>query len=240
MANPRASDELRPLHFETDYVLYPAGSVLVSMGNTKVLCTASVDESLPRWLRYSSSRHGWVTAEYAMLPGSTQKRTPREGAVPRGRTQEIKRLIGRSLRAAVDLTLLGERQIIVDCDVLQADGGTRTASINGGFVALALACRRLVAKGVIAENPVKRTIAAVSVGMVGGDAYLDLDYRLDLAADVDFNVVMTDDERFVEVQGTAEGEPYDRNELDWMLELAATGVRQIVAAQRQVLANVHV
>ncbi|MEZ4716572.1 MAG: ribonuclease PH [Caldilineaceae bacterium] len=160
--------------------------------------------------------------------------------MPRGRTQEIKRLIGRSLRAAVDLTLLGERQIIVDCDVLQADGGTRTASINGGFVALALACRRLVAKGVIAENPVKRTIAAVSVGMVGGDAYLDLDYRLDLAADVDFNVVMTDDERFVEVQGTAEGEPYDRNELDWMLELAATGVRQIVTAQRQVLANVHI
>ena len=175
-----------------------------------------------------------------MLPGSTQKRTAREGAVPRGRTQEIKRLIGRSLRAAVDLNLLGERQIIVDCDVLQADGGTRTASINGGFVALALACRRLVAKGVIAEDPVKRTIAAVSVGMVGGDAYLDLDYRLDLAADVDFNVVMTDDERFVEVQGTAEGEPYDRNELDWMLELAATGVRQIVAAQRQVLANVQV
>ncbi|MEZ4613163.1 MAG: ribonuclease PH [Caldilineaceae bacterium] len=240
MANPRASDELRPLHFETDYVLYPAGSVLVSMGNTKVLCTASVDESLPRWLRYSSSRHGWVTAEYAMLPGSTQKRTPREGAVPRGRTQEIKRLIGRSLRAAVDLTLLGERQIIVDCDVLQADGGAHWRPSTAVSWPWRWRAGVWWPKGVIAENPVKRTIAAVSVGMVGGDAYLDLDYRLDLAADVDFNVVMTDDERFVEVQGTAEGEPYDRNELDWMLELAATGVRQIVAAQRQVLANVQV
>jgi ribonuclease PH len=232
----RAADQLRPIHFQTDYVLYPAGSVLVSMGNTKVICTASVEESLPRWLRYSSQRHGWVTAEYAMLPGSTLRRTQREGAVPRGRTQEIKRLIGRSLRAGVDLNLLGERQIVVDCDVLQADGGTRTASINGGFVALALACRRLVAKGTLSADPVKKGIAAVSVGMIGGEAYLDLDYRQDLAADVDFNVVMTDDDRYVEVQGTAEGEPYDRTELDWMLDLAASGIGKIVTAQRDALA----
>lgn len=236
MTTQRAADELRPIHFQTDYVLYPAGSVLVSMGNTKVICTASVEESLPRWLRYSSQRHGWVTAEYAMLPGSTLRRTQREGAVPRGRTQEIKRLIGRSLRAGVDLNLLGERQIVVDCDVLQADGGTRTASINGGFVALALACRRLVAKGTLSADPVKKGIAAVSVGMIGGEAYLDLDYRQDLAADVDFNVVMTDDDRYVEVQGTAEGEPYDRTELDWMLDLAASGIGKIVTAQRDALA----
>lgn len=236
MTTQRAADQLRPIHFQTDYVLYPAGSVLVSMGNTKVICTASVEESLPRWLRYSSQRHGWVTAEYAMLPGSTLRRTQREGAVPRGRTQEIKRLIGRSLRAGVDLNLLGERQIVVDCDVLQADGGTRTASINGGFVALALACRRLVAKGTLSADPVKKGIAAVSVGMIGGEAYLDLDYRQDLAADVDFNVVMTDDDRYVEVQGTAEGEPYDRTELDWMLDLAASGIGKIVTAQRDALA----
>lgn len=210
------------------------------MGNTKVLCTATVEESLPRWLRYSSPRHGWVTAEYAMLPGSTLKRTQREGAVPRGRTQEIKRLIGRSLRAAVDLHLLGERQIIVDCDVLQADGGTRTASINGGYVALALACRRLVAQGVLSVDPLVRGLGAVSVGMVEGDAFLDLDYRQDLAADVDFNVVMTDNDRFVEVQGTAEGEPYDRTELEWMLDLAATGIHKIIAAQREALASAAV
>ena len=234
----RQLDEMRPVLFERGVSKHAEGSCLVKFGDTHVLCTASLEERVPGWMR--NTGRGWVTAEYAMLPGSTQKRTPREGAVPRGRTQEIKRLIGRSLRAAVDLNLLGERQIIVDCDVLQADGGTRTASINGGYVALVLACRRLVAKGVIAEDPVKRGIAAVSVGMVEGDAYLDLDYRLDLAADVDFNVVMTDDERFVEVQGTAEGEPYDRNELDWMLELAATGVRQIVTTQRQVLANVTI
>lgn len=233
---PRPLDALRPLQFELDYVLYPAGSVLISMGNTKVLCTASVEGKLPRWLHYSPQRHGWVTAEYAMLPGSTHKRTPRETGTPRGRTQEIKRLIGRSLRAAVDLNLLGERQIVIDCDVLQADGGTRTASINGGFVALMLACRRLVETGVIEQNPVVRGIGAVSVGMVEGEACLDLDYRQDLAADVDFNVVMTDDGRFVEVQGTAEGEPYDRTELDWMLDLAGAGIGKIVAAQRAALA----
>ncbi len=227
----RAHDELRTLCFELDYVIYPAGSVLVSMGRTKVLCNASVQESLPRWLRYSAKRHGWVTAEYAMLPGSTQNRTSRETTMPRGRTQEIKRLVARSLRGAVDLHALGERQIIVDCDVLQADGGTRTAAINGGYVALALACRRLVAKGTIARDPIVQAIAAVSVGMLQGKAYLDLDYQLDLNADVDFNVVMTADGRYVEVQGTAEGEPYQRSELNAMLDLAEKGIGQILKEQ---------
>ena len=233
----RAPDELRPVTFELDYVVYPEGSVLVSMGNTKVLCNATVQNSLPRWLRYGPDRHGWVTAEYAMLPRSTQRRTNRETATPKGRTQEIKRLIGRSLRGAVDLNLLGERQIIVDCDVLQADGGTRTASVTGGYVALALAIKRLLANGTLAEDPLAGAVAAVSVGMVDGTPTLDLDYELDLAADVDMNVVMTDDGRFIEVQGTAEGSPFSQSELDAMLTLADKGVRELLAAQQEALAG---
>ena len=231
----RSPSELRPLHFELDYIIYPEGSVLVSMGQTKVLCNAMVQESVPRWLRYSSKKHGWVTAEYAMLPGSTQRRTKRETAMPRGRTQEIKRLVARSLRGAVDLDALGERQIIVDCDVLQADGGTRTAAINGGFVALALACRRLVEREVLTASPIQQAVAAVSVGMLAGETYLDLDYHLDLNADVDFNVVMTEDGRFVEVQGTAEGEPYSRSNLNSMLDLADAGIRKILDMQKAAL-----
>ena len=236
----RAPDQMRSIHFELDYVIYPAGSVLVSMGNTKVLCNASVQETLPRWLRNASDRHGWVTAEYAMLPGSTQSRTSRETTTPRGRTQEIKRLIARSLRGAVDLTLLGERQIIIDCDVLQADGGTRTASVNGGYVALALALHRLQARGVLKRNPLKQAVAAVSVGLIDGQPILDLDYKLDQQADVDLNVVMTEDGRYVEVQGTAEGEPFSGAELRAMLDLATDGISQLFRLQAEALARVDI
>lgn len=234
----RAPDELRPVRFELDYVIYPEGSVLVSMGNTKVLCNATVEENLPRWLKTGKERHGWVTAEYAMLPRSTAQRNPRETLTPKGRTQEIKRLVARSLRGAVDLKKLGDRQIIVDCDVIQADGGTRTAAINGGFVALALAIRHLERKKKIEPGALLQRVAAVSVGIVDGKAVLDLDYEMDLAADVDMNVVMTEDGRYVEVQGTAEGQPYSRAALNAMLLLADLGIRQILQFQADVLASV--
>ncbi len=232
----RMPDELRPVTFELDYVIYPEGSVLVSMGNTKVLCNASVDENLPRWLKTGGkARHGWVTAEYAMLPRATAERTQRETLTPKGRTQEITRLIARSLRAAVDLEKLGERQIIVDCDVIQADGGTRTASINGGYVALALALRRLEKRKLVPAGTLKQSVAAVSVGIINGKAVLDLDYEMDLAADVDMNVVMTGDGRFVEVQGTAEGEPFTRAAHNAMLLLADLGIQQLVKLQAAAL-----
>jgi len=205
------------------------------MGNTKVLCTATIDEMLPRWLHKSSARHGWVTAEYAMLPGSTGQRTQREGLRPKGRTQEIARLVGRSLRSAVDLQLLGQRQIIVDCDVLQADGGTRTASVTGGFVALALAIHQLQRKGTVPVGTLKRAVAAVSVGMVDGKAILDLDYALDSNADVDLNVVMSHSGEFIEMQGTAEGTPFNRGALNAMLLLADMGIKELLAKQREAL-----
>lgn len=233
----RAPDELRPVHFELDYVMHPEGSVLVSAGNTRVLCNATVEEKLPPWLRYSSNRHGWVTAEYAMLPRSTGSRTNRETMKPRGRTQEIQRLIGRSLRGAVDLKRLGERQIIVDCDVIQADGGTRTAAITGGYVALALAIKRLEKRGVIGSDTLLQSVAAVSVGIVEGKAFLDLDYALDLAADVDMNVVMTGNGEFVEVQGTAEGKPFSRPALNAMLLLAEMGIKELLQKQATALAT---
>ena len=231
----RAVDELRPCRFELDYLIHPAGSVLISMGNTKVLCTASIDEMLPRWLHKSSAHHGWVTAEYAMLPGSTTERTEREGMRPKGRTQEITRLIGRSLRSAVDLELLGQRQIIVDCDVLQADGGTRTASVTGGFVALALAIQQLQKKGSVPKGVLKRAVAAVSVGIVDGKAMLDLDYALDSNADVDLNVVMTNSGEFIEMQGTAEGTPFNRGALNAMLLLAEMGIKELFLKQQEAL-----
>jgi len=231
----RAVDELRPCNFELDYLINPAGSVLISMGNTKVLCTASINEMVPRWLHKSSARHGWVTAEYAMLPGSTTERTEREGMRPKGRTQEITRLIGRSLRSAVDLELLGQRQIIVDCDVLQADGGTRTASVTGGFVALALAIHQLQKKGTIPKGVLKRAVAAVSVGIVDGKAILDLDYALDSNADVDLNVVMTNNGEFIEMQGTAEGNPFSRGALNAMLLLAEVGIKELFIKQQEAL-----
>lgn len=240
MSTPsRAPDELRPVHFELDYVRYPEGSVLISMGNTRVLCNATVEETLPSWLKNSDKRHGWITAEYAMLPRSTKTRTPRETLTPKGRTQEIKRLISRSLRAAVDLNKLGYRQIIIDCDVLQADGGTRTASITGGYVALALALLRLERQKSIPVGTLQQGVAAVSVGLVGGKAVLDLDYEMDLAADVDLNVVMTSDGRFVEVQGTAEGEPFSKPALNAMLLLAESGVRRLLHEQADALTPVR-
>lgn len=235
--NARPLDELRPVHFELDYVIHPEGSVLVSMGNTKVLCNATVEENLPRWIKYSSNRHGWVTADYAMLPRSTSTRSPRETLTPKGRTQEIQRLIARSLRGVVDLNRLGERQIIVDCDVIQADGGTRTASVTGGYVALALAVARLQKARKVPDGVIKQAVAAISVGIVNNKAALDLDYEMDLAADVDMNVVMTADGRFVEIQGTAEGEPYSRAALNAMLLLAEMGIKQLLEAQTAALAR---
>lgn len=216
--------------------MHPHGSVLISMGNTKVLCSAFVEESVPRWLHRSPARHGWVTAEYAMLPGSTQQRTQRETLHPKGRSQEIKRLIARSLRGAVNLDKLGQRQIIVDCDVIQADGGTRTAAITGGFVALAMAIHRLEQDGVIPPGALEYAVAAVSVGLLNGKAVLDLDYEMDIAADVDFNVVMTDSGKYIETQGTAEGRPFSRAALNAMLLLAELGIQQLLRKQRDALA----
>ena len=236
----RPPDQLRPVSFLLDYVMHPEGSVLISAGNTRVLCNASVIESLPPWLKYSKKRHGWVTAEYAMLPRSTAQRHEREMPSPKGRTQEIQRLIARSLRGAVDLDKLGERQIVVDCDVIQADGGTRTAAITGGYVALALAIKRLEKRGVVAAGVLTQSVAAVSVGLVEEQVFLDLDYELDLKADVDMNVVMTGDGRFVEVQGTAEGEPFQRQALDDMLALAETGIRHLLRLQDDALAEARI
>jgi len=232
----RTPDELRPLRFTRDFTELAMGSMLVEMGRTRVLCTCSVEEDVPRWLRGSGK--GWVTAEYSMLPGASAERIAREAARGRqsGRTQEIQRLIGRALRAVTDLVPLAELQLVVDCDVLQADGGTRTASICGGFLALHDACSRLVAAGRIPVHPVGDLCAAVSVGIVDGLARLDLDYTEDAAAAVDMNVVMTGSGRFVEVQGTAEGTPFSRAELDGLLDLAVAGIAEIHAAQAEMLA----
>jgi ribonuclease PH len=236
----RALDELRPVNFELDYVIFPEGSVLISMGRTKVICNATIDENIPRWLKTSKDRHGWITAEYAMLPRSTMERNQRETLTPKGRTQEIKRLISRSLRGSVDLEKLGERQIIVDCDVIQADGGTRTASITGGYVALALALRRLEKRKVVPVGTLTQAVAAVSVGIVKGKAVLDLDYEMDLAADVDMNVAMAADGRFIEVQGTAEGEPFNRGALNAMLYLAEMGIQQLFKLQAAALESAKI
>jgi ribonuclease PH len=231
----RALDELRDWSFERNFTVFAAGSVLVQMGRTKVLCTASVETDVPRWLRGSGK--GWVTAEYSMLPGSTAERASREAARGKqsGRTQEIQRLVGRSLRAVTDLTALAELQITVDCDVLQADGGTRTASICGGYVALHDACTRLVDQGRLSKHPLVDQVAAISVGIVDAVAMLDLPYEEDSRADVDMNVVMTGAGRFVEVQGTAEKFAFSREELDELLALATTGIDVLLEAQRAAL-----
>ncbi len=231
----RLFDALRPVSFELDYTIHAEGSVLISAGNTRVLCNATVQDTLPGWIKYSNKRHGWVTAEYSMLPRSTSVRNNRETGMPKGRTQEIQRLIGRSLRSIVDLQLLGERQIIVDCDVLQADGGTRTAAITGGYVALAMAIRRLEKKKLISAGVLLDSLAAVSVGVVGGKPVLDLDYELDLAADVDMNVVMTGRGEFVEIQGTAEKQPFQRTALNEMLMLAEKGITELQQKQAEAL-----
>jgi ribonuclease PH len=229
----RQPDELRPITFERDFTDAPAGSVLVTFGNTRVLCTASIDEDVPRWMKGRGK--GWVTAEYSMLPGSSPERVKREvkDGRPSGRTQEIQRLIGRSLRAVCDVVLLGERQVIVDCDVLQADGGTRTASICGGYLALHDALSRLVHAGAIAQQPLTEPCAAISVGIVDGLPVLDLAYAEDSTAEVDMNVVMTGSGRFIEVQGTAEGMPFSRSELDSLLDLASKGITEIVELQEE-------
>jgi ribonuclease PH len=236
-ADGRAFDEARPLSFERDFTEMAAGSVLVSFGRTRVLCTASVENDVPRWLK--GKGRGWVSAEYSMLPGSTPERANREAAKGKqsGRTQEIQRLIGRSLRSVTRLELLPDVQILVDCDVLQADGGTRTASICGGYVALHDALTRLVGDGRIAEHALSDSVAAVSVGIIGGVPMLDLPYEEDVRADTDMNVVMSGSGRFVEVQGTAENEAFDRDELNHLLDLAALGIGRIRDAQRDVLAT---
>ena len=225
----RRPDELRPIEIIPRYLKDPEGSALIRAGNTWVLCTASVEERVPPWMRDAGT--GWVTAEYAMLPRSTPTRSSR---TPNGRAKEIERLIGRALRASIDMAKLGQRTITIDCDVLQADGGTRTAAITGGFVALALACRRLVENRRIAD-PIREAVAAVSVGVVDGQPRLDLPYEEDVKADVDMNVVMTAAGRFVEVQGTGEHNTFDRAQLDAMCDLAATGCRQLVELQRKAL-----
>jgi ribonuclease PH len=236
----RAADELRPISFERDFTEMADGSCLVSFGRTRVLCTASIDDDVPRWMRGSGK--GWVTAEYSMLPGSSFERIDREAARGKqsGRTVEIQRLIGRSLRAACDMIALGERQIVVDCDVLQADGGTRTAGICGGYLALHDALARLVGRGQLAAHPLHSYCAAVSVGIVGGVPVLDLPYAEDSKAEVDMNVVMLrpvagGEPRFVEVQGTAEGMAFTRGELDQLLELAKAGLTEIADLQAEMV-----
>jgi ribonuclease PH len=236
-ADGREPDDLRRVELIRDYTVFAAGSVLIRMGRTVVLCTASVAEEVPRWMR--NSGRGWVTAEYSMLPGSSPERIDREAARGRqsGRTQEIQRLIGRALRSVTDLAAMPEVQINLDCDVLQADGGTRTASICGAYVALHDACSRLVAAGRIKVHPLREACAAVSVGVVDALPVLDLDYREDSRAEVDMNVVMTSSGRFVEVQGTAEGSPFTRGELDELLSLAEHGIAYLLDQQAAVLAD---
>jgi ribonuclease PH len=233
----RLPAQLRDVRITRQYTCHAEGSVLIEFGNTKVLCTASVEESVPSFMR--GKGEGWVTAEYGMLPRSTHTRMAREAAKGKqsGRTQEIQRLIGRSLRAVVDMKALGERQITIDCDVLQADGGTRTASITGACVALHDALQGLVAAGKLPASPLKDWVAAVSVGMFEGEAVLDLDYPEDSACDTDMNVVMTGNGGFVEVQGTAEGEPFARSQLDSLLALADQGIAQLVALQKKSVAG---
>jgi ribonuclease PH len=234
-ADGRAPDELRKTEIELGFTENPAGSVLIRQGRTLVLCTATLEKSVPAWLR--GSGRGWVTAEYSLLPGSTDTRTEREAAKGKvsGRTSEIQRLIGRSLRAVTDLSALGERAIWIDCDVLQADGGTRTAAITGGYVALAAACKRLVEVGQLKQSPLHDTVAAISVGIVDGEILLDLPYSEDSRAEVDMNVVQLGSGRLVEVQGTGEGGTFDRKLLDRMLDLAEHGIAELARIQARAL-----
>ena len=231
----RQPDQLRTLVIERNFTRHAEGSVLIRMGDTHVLCNASVEENVPPFLR--GKGQGWVTAEYGMLPRSTHTRSAREAAKGKqtGRTQEIQRLIGRSLRAVVDLKALGERQITLDCDVLQADGGTRCASITGAWIALWDACEKLVAAGKLPENPVLDHVAAISVGIYKGTPVLDLDYPEDSGCDTDMNVVMTGAGGIVELQGTAEGEPFTREQMEQLTDLAAAGIEQLIAAQKSAL-----
>src|SRR6187401_2685958 len=234
----RASNQLRPTHIHPQYLLHPEGSVLIESGRTKVICTASVEDRVPPFLRNTGK--GWVTAEYGMLPRATSTRTQREATAGKvgGRTQEIQRLIGRSLRSVTRMNELGERTIWIDCDVIQADGGTRTASITGGFVALALAIKKMREGGALKTLPLQDYVAATSVGVVAGTPMLDLAYDEDSKADVDMNVVKTSDGRFIELQGTAETTPFKRSELDELLALADKGIAALMACQRDVIGNI--
>jgi ribonuclease PH len=231
----RADDELRPVRFVTDFIAYPEGSVLVETGGTRVLCNVSVEDKAPVWREASGG--GWLTAEYAMLPRATHTRTPRSAGIEGARSQEIRRLIGRALRPAVNLERLGSRTLTIDCDVLQADGGTRTAAVTGSYVAVALALSRLIRAGTLASDVLVMPVAAVSVGLVAGRPLLDLCYAEDAAAEADLNVVMAGDGRFVEVQGTAEKTPFDRSTLGRLLDLAEAGIRQLLRHQQAALAG---
>jgi ribonuclease PH len=233
----RAPDQMRPVKITPDYLSTAEGSALIELGNTRVICTASVEEGVPNFLRGRGK--GWITCEYGMLPRSTLTRTPRESSRGRvgGRTHEIQRLIGRSLRAITDLARLGERTLWIDCDVLQADGGTRTAAITGAFVALGLAMQKLVDAGTLSAAPIRDYVAATSVGVVDGEVLLDLSYEEDSRAEVDLNFVMTGGKRFVELQATAEQRPFDEAQLKRMMELARKGIESLVARQQAVLSN---
>ncbi|KAB2952584.1 ribonuclease PH [Heliorestis acidaminivorans] len=231
----RASDQLRDVKIDRDYLIHPEGSVLITMGNTKVICTATVEEKVPPFQKGSGK--GWVTAEYAMLPRATGTRTQRESSrgKQQGRTMEIQRLIGRSLRSITDLPRLGERTIWIDCDVIQADGGTRTAAITGAYMALHDACTKLLQKGAIQQNPLLQQLAAISVGKVKNQLLLDLCYEEDSQAEVDMNVVMTSDGKFVELQGTAEGHPFSMEEMNGMVELARKGIKELLVIQKKMI-----
>jgi len=235
----RSATELRPVTFQPDFAPAACGSVLVSIGSTRVVCGVGVEESVPRWMRAQKVGGGWLTAEYSLLPYATARRTSREATAGRvgGRTQEIQRLIGRSLRAVTDLEKLGARTLWVDCDVVQADGGTRTAAVTGAFVALRLAVSRLMKDGLLKADPVKEAVAAVSVGIVDGQPMLDLCYAEDVAAQVDMNVVMTASGKLVEIQGTAEREPFTKAQMQRMITLAERGIRDLVRAQEQAISN---
>lgn len=228
----RKANELRPVKITPGYIDYPEGSVLIEMGKTRVLCAVSVENQVPRWL--VGQNQGWLTAEYAMLPRATHTRSPRE-LTPSARSQEIRRLIGRSLRAAVDLRLIGERTLNLDCDVLQADGGTRTAAITGAYAAVRIALDKMIEKKEASPRAVKTAVAAVSVGIVNGEPVLDLNYAEDSRAEVDFNVVMTTEGNFVEVQGTGEGATFSRAQMNKLLDLARDGIKELLAIQEKVL-----
>lgn len=237
--NHRKSSDLRPVTITPNYLLYPEGSALITIGNTQVVCTVTIEKDIPRWKKNQGIPGGWITAEYAMLPRATHQRTPREINSLGGRTQEIRRLIGRSLRAAVDLEKLGQRTCTIDCDVLQADGGTRTAAITGGYVALVIALRKLIQDNIIPSETIKTAVAAVSAGVLDGLPVLDMCYEEDSIAQVDINVVMNSSGEFIEVQGTSESAPFTRSTLDNLLNLAYKGIGELLSIQRGVLDITH-
>ena len=233
----RTNNQLRPINLTLDFIKYPEGSVLIKQGFTHVLCNVTIDDTIPRWMQAQNMSGGWVTAEYGMLPRATHQRTPREINGPSGRTQEIKRLIGRCLRASIDLSLLGHRTCIIDCDVLMADGGTRTAAITGSYVALELALQKLISKDLIDPKILISPVAAVSVGILNNESFLDLCYQEDSNAEVDLNIVMNTQRAFIEIQGTAETKPFSRAKLDQLLNLAETGIQELFKIQRKALSG---